>query len=652
MEHVDLTQLLSSSDELDASDDDDDDSGIEVIDADIFKRAVSEKCVPKLFKEPSKFRGTARSSSRATTPLALTVSSDDDSDSDSEYEREGSPSLRYPRGRSNTTARTKVFFERSRSPSPEERPQEQRRNLRASTAPPPTVCQRSASTSREEGVLKSKKLLTSTKSRTDEPSHGNFKSRSKVERTDSKQSPGHSNGTLFLQSVKTEPPHRRTRVNIAKDVQRTTDRQRASSLPPAHDIPLVSSFTPTNRCAVAARKTPQKSVSVKSSPRIPDPRPSEKAKVRTTITPKNEYISDDDRPGLKSGTKLSRHNDSSDNAERKATTEARPLPPSQPYRFSRAMRPTIDRLKEGMRSGRVSVSPVKEELRITDVGRRAISAEMERRGITSSASYNEFRADLMREYSRLLFRSPVPHLSMMTYSMNELQDECLEIEARRPALERTPKKSIKQEQAGAVNLKDIFPDADDSDDGSSEDSYDSSGGSCDDSPSKKYDIPGSVFRAVKRECLKPTMIKKEPSDRINIAGLDMGSSLVSPDARHPRLRNHSLRSELRNSPKSLPEKPSGPSDPSRAISMVSRGTQTLSSDFTPCHTKRSIEESHETPDLSCKKQKICADDSVRSSKKRRKAKIATRKGRKSRTPSQRTPDSSRRPRVSKVNFRK
>lgn len=625
VECVDLTQLLSSSDESDDSDDED--TGPETIDSHIFKGAGSQKGIPRFFRERGQPRDQVGSPSRATKPVTLTVSSDDESDS--EAEREKSPSIRYSRGRLTTPTRAPVCFRRSKSPSPEEQLEDRRRNVRASTAPPPALSHLYISTQQEQEAPRSQVHPKSTKSLDTRPWKGLSNPSSTDKRTRARQNTSSRETKPFPLSVKCEPPHRPKSTKVVKDAQSTATSRPSISLLPARKPPFESLSNPTKQSAVAASKIPVKSIGSKPSPATTVPAPPEttREKARAPIKPsvKDGHHSKVVNADHQLESNRDQHSSLSGRAEDQAWLEARPLPPAQSYRCSRAMRPTVDRLKEGIRSGRVTVPPVKEKLRVTPSGRRAISAEMERRGITSSASYNEFRADLMREYSRLLYRSQVPHLSMMTFLMNELQDECLEIEARRPAPERTTRVLIKKEQSSAMDLKTLFPESKDSSDSSDTSSDSSDDYTSDESSGESVGTSGPRIDVLKTEDLKPVIVKKEPLPSVGMNSLGLRTPATTPNAKRPHIREQSLPHNSQHCPTPSSKKTFIPSqlkspDPPRLVEMVSRGTQTLDSDLTPSKKKRSFEETENTAQLSSKRhQGRTRDDSRRSGSGRRAA---------------------------------
>lgn len=597
---LDLTHLLSSDDDLDDSDGDA--SGVEIIDADIFKRAVSQKHTPRLFRDRGQHHYATCSRPRSSTPILLTGSSSEDSDS--EHKMEQSPSLRYSRGGSSAPATARRCFERSKSPSPEDRREERPRTVRTSTAPPPEFFERPDQTQREEGTHCSKtpylkSLQTdSNKASRDTPQPASTTRRiriDEVKQVKQETSPGKT--TPPLGPVKGETPKSCRPVKPLKDAQLVAGSQRPSSLPPTGDLPIAISFTPTNRRASAARKAPAAPVKPKSSPA--NPSPGSLTNTKTSIRPNAADIAIRVSPILEQSENIPHgHQSLPASPEDQALIQARALPPRSPYQFSRALRPTIDRLKEGIRSGRVSVPPGKQELRVTGAGRRAITAEMEHRGITSLASYNEFQTDLMREYTRLLFRSSVPHISMMTFSMNELQDECLEIEARRPARERTSRTVVKREQPSAIDLKDIFPESDTSSDDFSDESEGVPSG-------QHHDTLRDIFRGIKTENVKPEVIEQESLRRTKIPSIGLQSLAGSPGEKqlcdrgqYPPPRNQQFPTPSRQKP-SLFKTP----DPQRRVSMISRGTQTDESIMPGPRKKRHLQNIQDTSPPPSKKRR-------------------------------------------------
>jgi hypothetical protein len=223
---------------------------------------------------------------------------------------------------------------------------------------------------------------------------------------------------------------------------------------------------------------------------------------------------------------------------------------------------------------------------------------MERRGITSLASYNEFRTDLMREYTRLLFRSSIPHVSMMTFSMNELQDECLEIEARRPARERTGRVSAEMEKTGAIDLKDIFPESDPSSDESSDESEDDSAG-------QHHDTLRDIFRGIITEDIKPVVFKQESPGHTKMPSISLQPLATSPGEKELHDREEYLLPRYRQRSTPSPQMPSLFKTPKlqRRVSMISRGTQTDESIVPVSQKKRHFQDIQDTRPPPSKKQR-------------------------------------------------
>ncbi|KAF4127003.1 hypothetical protein GMORB2_0741 [Geosmithia morbida] len=113
-------------------------------------------------------------------------------------------------------------------------------------------------------------------------------------------------------------------------------------------------------------------------------------------------------------------------------------PPS--YIMSKAMKPTIDRLKKRIEDGTEPSEQIRHVHLAASPGAKAVEAELEYRGLRTSVQKDMLFSELAREYSRLLAGSSECLLSMWRKMMGDLYDECLEI---RRDLTTQPKPTVK-----------------------------------------------------------------------------------------------------------------------------------------------------------------------------------------------------------------
>lgn len=515
---VDLTELPSSSEDSDSE-------GIEFIDAATFQRAASLHNTPE---HPGRVQlhNASAPRPRLPTPDTLTISDDDE-------ERDKGDESPCPKSKSTIST---VQRARSRAPLVTE----PRRSVRAATAPPRTtpygLLSPPLAPERDHG--RQEDQAAAIKHHGVEPTEGRAP----------KHSAQRGEASIIAPKVDSIRPSALSSIVAASQVQKNSLPTRARTQTPQ----------PSNGFAV---KLHSQTIAKSGLPRPGLPRPHH-GQARVDAPPrviikqesiKQEIIKQEHLDDMNTD---SEEDDDPDQDKWDNTIESLPIPPPRSYQFPRAMRPTIDRLKKRIADGTIPLSPLKEALRVTPAGRQAIRSEMERRGISSLASYNTFLADLMREYSRLLARSPVPLLSMMTRSMNDLQDECLELAAQQQkagGVVKTERSSggIVKRGPDAFNIAEVFPDSDSSSEESSDDSDDEGPSSLD-----------SILAKIKKEepKFKTVKIKGEaPKGTVKEGALPCGGRSIRVSSRATTAATmHGLkkRSEATSKGSGQPPKPS------------------------------------------------------------------------------------------------
>jgi hypothetical protein len=495
-----------------------------LIDAETFQRAASLNNTPEVRR---RFQPHSASDlrSRLPTPDTLTIS-DDEEDEHRGGRRDGSP---YLRAKTSTPS-----SQPARSGTPWAL--ELRRPVRATTEPPraplhgllsPPLAPRDLKL--EDAQLAAIKVLTN-------------------------KSKAQPSSETALHRGEDDAPGPKINSKLTTTPLIITPSPTPKKAPPVR-APAKVPVKPSEFTGDAAVKPLSQAVATHPSP-VPAsslPRIEVKIEASSTVGIKQEVLEDGD-------TASNSEDDSEEDSEQDEdiphnwNTSVEVLPPPPPPRasqFSRAMKPTIDRLKKRVADGQVALPPPKEVLRVTPMGQQAIRSEMQRRGISTLASYNAFLVDLMQEYSRLLARSPVPLLSMMTRSINDLQDECLELNANLHKMEAEKGRSlgrIVNRESGPFNLAEIFPESDSSSEESSDDSDD-------DSPNST--VLGSIL-AMKK--------KKGPGLESAKAKCETFRSKSKDDTRPIDARHHA--SSKATTTKATPDPKKRPETTSRALGQL------------------------------------------------------------------------------------